>query len=161
MFERRLNAGDICTRIVSVAYPELSIEEAAHVMREQQVGCLVVVDERSQADRQVVSMLTDRDIVTGVVAAQKNPQTLRVAELMSTDVVTAREDDSVLELLATMQRKAVRRVPVVAQGNRLVGLAAIDDVFTVLAEAMGALAGAVAAARRHEQTSAGTPLRKT
>jgi CBS domain-containing protein len=157
MFERGLNAGDICTRIVSVAYRELSIEEAARVMRDQQVGSLVVVDERSKGDREVVGMLTDRDIVTGAVAAQKDPKTLRVAEVMSTAVVTAREDESVLELLAKMQRKAVRRIPVVAQGNRLVGVATIDDVLAVIAEAMGALAGAVGAARRHEQA---TPARR-
>jgi Mg/Co/Ni transporter MgtE len=57
-----------------------------------------------------------------------------------------------------MQRKAVRRVPVVGEGNRLVGIVAIDDVLAVIAEAMGALAGAVGAARRHEQTAPGTPL---
>lgn len=158
MFERKLTAGDICSRIVSVAYPELSIEEAARVMRDQQVGSLVVVEERSAADRQVVGVLTDRDIVTGVVAAQRNPQALRVADVMSSAVVTAREGDSVLELLAAMQRKGVRRVPVVDDGNRLVGMAAIDDVLAVIAEAMGALAGAVGAARRHEQTAPGTPL---
>ncbi len=158
MFERKLTAGDICNRVVSVAYPEVSVEEAARAMRDQQVGALVIVDERGAGERQVVGMLTDRDIVTGVVAAQKSPQALRVAEVMSSAVVTAREDDSVLELLATMQRKAVRRVPVVGEGNRFVGIVAIDDVLAVIAEAMGALAGAVGAARRHEQTAPGTPL---
>jgi len=102
MFERKLTAGDLCTRIVSVAYPELSVEEAARVMREQQVGCLVVVEERNAADRQVVGMLTDRDIVTQVVAAQKNPQAVRVADVMSRSVVSAREDDTVLELLGSV-----------------------------------------------------------
>ena len=160
MFERKLTAGDLCNRIVSVAYPELSVEEAARVMRDQQVGSLVVVEERNAADRQVVGMLTDRDIVTQVVAAQKNPQAVRVADVMSRAVVTAREDDSVLELLATMQRRGVRRMPVVGGGDRLVGMAAIDDVFAVIAEAMGALAGAVGAARRHEQTAPGAPLGK-
>ena len=160
MFERKLTARDVCTRIVSVAYPELSVEEAARVMREQQVGALVVVEERNAADRQVVGMLTDRDIVTQVVAAQKNPQAVRVADVMSRNVVTAREDDTVLELLAAMQRKGVRRIPIVGGGDRLVGVAAIDDVLPVVADAMGALAGAVGAARRHEQTAPGTPLRK-
>lgn len=160
MLERKLTAGDICTRIVSVAYPELSVEEAARVMRDQEVGSLVVVEERSADERQVVGMLTDRDIVTQVVAAQKNPQALRVADVMSRDVVTARESDTVRALLDAMQRKGVRRVPVVGEGERLVGVAAIDDVFAVIADAMGALAGAVGAARRHERTAPGAPLGK-
>jgi CBS domain-containing protein len=160
MFERKLTAGDVCIRIVSVAYPELSIDEAARVMRDQQVGSLVVVEERNAAARQVVGILTDRDIVTQVVAAQKDPQTMRVADVMSSAVVTAREDDTVLELLGAMQRKGVRRVPVLGAGDRLVGVAAIDDVLAVIADAMGALAGAVGAARRHEQTTPGTTLSK-
>ncbi|MCW5657276.1 MAG: CBS domain-containing protein [Burkholderiaceae bacterium] len=158
MFEHKLTAGDICTRIVSVAYPELSIDEAARVMRDQRVGSLVVVQERSTTDRHVVGVLTDRDIVTAVVATQKDPQTLRVADVMSASVVTARESDSVLDVLATMQRKGVRRVPVVDELHRLVGVVAIDDVLTVVAEAMGALANAVGAAQRHERSISGTPL---
>jgi len=64
------------------------------------------------------------------------------------------------QTLAIMQRKGVRRVPIVGGGDRLVGVAAIDDVLPVVADAMGALAGAVGAARRHEQTAPGTPLRR-
>jgi CBS domain-containing protein len=160
MFERKLTAGDICSRVVSVAYPELSVDEAARVMREQRVGSLVVVRERSTAQREVVGMLTDRDIVTQVVAAQKDPLSLRVGDVMSRDVVTAREDESVLDLLATMQRKGVRRVPVLAADNRLIGVAAIDDVLATIAEAMGALAGAVGSAGRHEHTAQGVVLGK-
>ena len=96
MFERKLTAGDICSRVVSVAYPAISVDEAARVMREQQVGSLVVVREHSAAQREVVGMLTDRDIVTRVVAAQKDPLSLRVGDVMSRDVVTAREDEPVI-----------------------------------------------------------------
>jgi CBS domain-containing protein len=160
MFERKLTAGDVCSRVVSVAYPELSIEEAARVMRDQQVGSLVIVEEHGAGERQVMGMLTDRDIVTHVVAAQRSPRGLRVADVMSTAVVTVRETDSVLEVLAAMQRKGVRRIPVLGEDNRLVGVVAIDDVFALIAEAMGALAGAVGAARRHEQTAPGMTLGK-
>ncbi|HTP73802.1 MAG TPA: CBS domain-containing protein [Burkholderiaceae bacterium] len=160
MFERKLTAGDVCSRIVSVAYPELSVDEAARAMRDQHVGSLVIVEEHGAELREVVGILTDRDIVTAVVAAQKDALALRVGDVMSRDVVTARDTDTVLELLAAMQRKGVRRVPIVGEDRRLVGVASIDDVFAVLAEAMGALAGTVAAARRHEQTSPGAVLGK-
>lgn len=151
MFNRKASVGDICTRVVSIAFPHLSIEEAARVMREQRVGSLVVVDEVAPEDRQVVGMLTDRDIALGVVAAQKDPSGLRVGDLMSRAVVSVREDDSVLDALATMRRKAVRRVPVVGPHDRLIGVLAIDDVLEVVAEEMQALAGAVLAAQRHEE----------
>lgn len=158
MIGRKLTAGDICNRIVSVAYRELSVDEAARVMRDQQVGSLVVVEERGTDRREVVGMLTDRDIVTQVVAAQKDPLTMRVGDVMSHDVATAHEDDSVLDLLAMMQRKGIRRMPVIGAYRRLVGMATIDDVLAVVADAMDALAGAVNAARRHERSQPGTTL---
>ncbi len=147
----QLTAGDICTRIVSIAWPSLAIEEAARVMREQHVGSLVVVEEIAPDDRRVVGMLTDRDIVTGAVAAQRELPGLRVADLMSREVVTVREQDSLLEALALMRRQAVRRVPVVGPHERLVGLLAADDILVLVADLMQALAAAVGAAQRHEQ----------
>ncbi|HJV71490.1 CBS domain-containing protein [Ideonella sp.] len=147
----QLTAGDICTRIVSIAYPALAIEEAARVMRDQHVGSLVVVEEIAQGERRVVGMLTDRDIVTGAVAVQRELPGLRVADLMNKEVVTVREQDSVLDVLATMRRKAVRRVPVVGPHGLLVGVVAIDDILELVAEQMQALASAVSSAQRHEQ----------
>lgn len=153
VFSRRVTVGEICTRIVSIASPGLSIEEAARVMRDQRVGSLVVVEEIAPDDRRVVGMLTDRDIATGIVAAQRDPHGLSVGDLMSRAVVTAREEDSVLDVLATMRRKGVRRVPVVAPSNRLIGVVAIDDVLELVAEEMQALAAAVTAAQRHDQAA--------
>lgn len=149
----QLTAGDICTRIVSIAYPSLAIEEAARVMRDQHVGSLVVVEEIAQDDRRVVGMLTDRDIVTGAVAVQRELPGLRVADLMNKEVVTVREQDSVMDVLAMMRRKAVRRVPVVGPHERLIGVVAIDDILELVAQQMQALASAVGAAQRHEQVA--------
>lgn len=154
MSSRKVNAGDTCTRIVSVAYPELSVEEAARTMCEQHVGSLVVVQEIVPAERQVVGMVTDRDLVTGVIAAQRDPQGLCVSDVMSRSVVTAREEDSLLDVLSSMRRRAVRRVPVVGPQDRLIGIVTIDDVLRLLAEEMQALAAAVAAAQRHEKSHA-------
>lgn len=155
MFHRQTRAGDICSRIVSIAYPALSVDEAARVMREQQVGCLVVVEEITEEERRVVGVLTDRDIVTGVVARQHDAQAVRVGDLMSRDVVSVREDDSLLDVLAAMRGKAVRRVPVVAAGDRLVGVIALDDVLEIVAQEMLALAAAISAAQRHERAARG------
>lgn len=149
MFSRKASVGDICTRIVSIAYPSLSVEEAARVMQRQHVGSLVVVEEASPDDRRVVGMVTDRDLVTAVLAAQRDPHGLAVADVMSRTVVTAGEDDSVLDVLAAMRRNAVRRVPVVGPQNRLIGIVTIDDVLQLVAEEMQALAAAVNAAQRH------------
>jgi CBS domain-containing protein len=148
-----LNAGDICTRTVTIAYPIMSIADAARVMREHHVGCLVVVEEATPDERIVVGMLTDRDIAIGAVAADRDPHSTRVGDLMSRNVATAREEDSMLDLLDDMRRKAVRRIPVTGPRGNLIGLVALDDVLEVLAQQMQAAARAIGASSRHEQTA--------
>ena len=154
-----MNAYELCQRNVVTVRRHEELATAAWMMRERNVGCLVVVEPAGTAGgEKPVGMLTDRDIVTQVVARQKDPLTIRIGDIMSRDVATAREDDSVLDLLAAMRRKGVRRMPVISADNRLVGLATIDDVFAVVAEAIDALSGAVAAAWRHERSQPGTTL---
>ena len=149
-FRTPLNAGDICTRAVTIAFPSMALNEAARIMRDRHVGCLVVVEERTLEDRVVVGMLTDRDIAIGVVAADRDPHGMRVGDIMSKGVISAREDDSLADLLSAMRRKGVRRVPVVSPQGSLIGLVALDDVLDVLAQEMKAVAEAVGAASRHE-----------
>lgn len=121
-------------------------------MREQHVGCLVVV-EQSGAGRRVLGMLIDRDIVTSVVAEAVDPSTLRVEDLMSTGVVTAREADARAEWLATMRRGGFRRLPVLDAQGALVGLVTLDDVLGILAEQMRAVALAIESGQWRERSA--------
>jgi CBS domain-containing protein len=147
-----LTAGDICSRMVTIAYPSLALNEAARLMRQRHVGCLVVVEELSATESLVVGVLTDRDIAMGVVAADRDPHGMRVGDLMSKDVVTAREQDSLLDVVAAMQRRKVRRIPVTGARDVLVGLVSLDDVLAAMAQQMLAVASAVSAAGKHERT---------
>lgn len=138
----RLTTGEICTRNVTIAFRQTALNGAARLMRENHVGCLVVVDEVA-GQRIVVGVLTDRDIVTAVVAADLDPSAVRVGEVMSTDLITAREDDSLIDLMRIMRRKGVRRVPVVGGQGELRGMATLDDVLSILAEELGLLVAAI------------------
>lgn len=138
----RLTTGEICTRNVSYAERAMPLLEAARLMREHHVGCLVVVDEEG-VRRKVVGVLTDRDIVVTVVARNVAPQTLTVGDVMSADPVTAREEDSLIDLMRTMRAKGVRRVPVVGAQGELIGIATLDDVLAVLTEELGLLVAAI------------------
>lgn len=145
-----LTAGEICTRVVVFTDRGMMLDEAARLMRTHHVGSLVVVEERSPTERIVVGMLTDRDLATAVVALERDPHAFRVGDIMSADVVTVREQDSVLDVLAIMRQKRVRRLPVTGARGELIGLVALDDVLAIVAEQMQALASAVGAAQRHE-----------
>ena len=134
-------AGEICSRIVTIGYPSMALNEAARLMRERHVGCLVVVEEVSPRESVVVGVLTDRDLALGVVAADRDPHGMRVGDIMTRDVVKVREEDSLADVLAAMQRKGVRRVPVTGPKDVLLGIVALDDVLEVLAQQMQAVAG--------------------
>ena len=145
-----LTAGEICTRTVVHADRGMLLDEAARLMRTHHVGTLVVVEERAPRERIVVGIVTDRDLATDIVALDRDPKAFRVADVMSEDLVTAREQDSVLDVLAAMRRKKVRRVPVTGARGELVGIVSSDDVLAIVAEQVQALAGAISASQRHE-----------
>lgn len=143
-----LTAGEVCTPDVVATERDTRVSEAARLMHTHHVGSLVVVDDLSPGKRRVVGMLTDRDITVAVVAAEQDPHRTRVGEIMSKDVVAARVEDSVLDLLELMRRKRVRRLPIIGSQGELIGILTLDDVMSVVAEEMHALAGAIGAARR-------------
>ena len=150
MMAETLNAGEICNRIVVVAERTMTVVGAAQRMREQHVGCLVVVDETASG-RVVIGMLTDRDIVTGVIAKAVDPAQLRVEDVMTTHVVTVQESTAFAELLAAMRRKGLRRLPVTDAKGALVGLVTLDDLLEIMAEQMRAVVQAIQSEQRRER----------
>ena len=145
-----LTAGEFCTRSVVFTDRGMLLDAAARLMRTRHVGSLVVVEERSPGERIVVGMLTDRDLATAVVALQRDPGAFCVGDIMSADVVTVREQDSLAHVLAVMRRRRVRRVPVTGERGELAGIVSVDDLLGVVTGQLQALAAAVGAAQRHE-----------
>jgi CBS domain-containing protein len=99
------------------------VAEAAKLMRDEDVGLAPVVE----GDR-LVGTLTDRDIAIRVVAEGKDPASTTVREVASTNVVTVSPEQDLDEALSLMAQHQVRRVPVVEQDGRLVGVVAQADV---------------------------------
>ncbi|HCY16212.1 MAG: histidine kinase [Curvibacter sp. GWA2_64_110] len=139
----RLTTGEVCTRSVTIAFKGTPLVDAARLMRAQHVGCLVVVEDGPASRRTVSGLLTDRDIVMAVVAPGLDPNTLSVGDVMSTDLVTAREDDSLIDLMRAMRAKGVRRMPVVGAQGELIGIATLDDVLAILSEELSLLVAAI------------------
>jgi CBS domain-containing protein len=101
----------------------------------------------------VVGVLTDRDIVTAVVAKEVDAATLTVEDVMSRDVFTALGEDSITDLLKTMRRKGLRRLPVTTAQGILVGLVTVDDVLPLLAKQLRDIALTIEAEQLREQRS--------
>ena len=99
------------------------VAEAARLMKTEDVGSLPVVE----GDR-LVGMVTDRDIVIRVVAAGNDVQSATVGEIASKDLVTIDPQQELDEALRLMAQHQVRRLPVVEEDGRLVGILAQADV---------------------------------
>lgn len=99
------------------------VSEAAQLMRDENVGLAPVVE----GDR-LVGTLTDRDIAIRVVAEGRDPQSTPVREVASTDLVTLDPEQELGEALRLMAQHQVRRLPVVEEDGRLVGVVAQADV---------------------------------
>ena len=102
---------------------EKPVAYAAKMMRDEDVGLAPIV----QGDR-LVGTLTDRDIAIRVVAEGRDPESTTVREVASTDLVTIDPEQSLDEALRLMAQHQVRRLPVVEEDGRLVGVLAQADV---------------------------------
>ena len=149
MMREAATAGDLCTRQVVVAPPSLSVDEAARVMRERHVGCIVVV-EQGDGGRLPIGILTDRDIVLAVVAKDADAKTLRIGDVMTATVASVRETDTLYDVLSIMRSRGVRRVPVTGPHGVLAGILTMDDVLNALAGQLQALGMVVGRERRQE-----------
>jgi CBS domain-containing protein len=144
--------GEICNREVVFAEKVLSVVDAAQLMRKHHVGDLVVVEEKD-GRKHPVGIVTDRDIVVEVVAAEVNPDALKVGDIMSLEVATVHESEGLFEALRYMRDKGVRRMPVVDREGGLVGILTLDDLLSLLAEEMSELAKLVSHERQREATA--------
>lgn len=99
------------------------VAHAARMMKDEDVGLAPIVE----GDR-LVGTLTDRDIVTRVVAEGRDPQSVAVGDVASTSLVTIDPQQDLDEALQLMARNRVRRLPVVEQDGRLVGVVAQADI---------------------------------
>ena len=113
---------DVMTPGVRTVSPSQSLAEAAAVMKGEDVGSVPVVE-----DDRLAGIVTDRDIVIQAVAERRDPQTVKVDEVASRQLVTVEPEQDLDEALALMARHQVRRLPVVEAG-RLVGMLAQADV---------------------------------
>jgi len=100
-----------------------SVAYAAKMMRDENVGLAPIVE-----GNRLVGTVTDRDITIRVVAEGKNPESTKVTEIASTELVTVEPKQDLDEALRLMAKHQVRRLPVVEEGGRLVGVVAQADV---------------------------------
>ena len=137
------NARDIMNPNPEIISTDLTVADAAKKMAEKGIGAAPICNSEGRLE----GMLTDRDIVTKVIATGKDPAQTKVSEVaQGTEVVTIGADDSVDEAVRTMKDHKVRRLPVI-DGHRVVGMISQGDLAQHLPEEKaGDLVEAISAA---------------
>lgn len=135
-----MTVGKFCNREVIIAEKDRGIAEIAKLMRSHHVGDVVIVATSDDAQTKPIGILTDRDIVIELIAADVPLDSVSAGDVMSYELITAREEDSIWDTLQRMRAKGVRRIPVVNDAGELQGILSIDDLLELFAEELNLLA---------------------
>lgn len=106
--------------------PTDSVLKAAQKMKKQNVGSIPVTD--AEKTRKLVGIVTDRDLALQVVATGLDPKSVKVAEVMTGKVFTCLANDDIKVAIAKMAKHQLRRIPVVDQDQKLVGIISQADL---------------------------------
>lgn len=115
-------ARDVMTPGAMICGVHDTAADAARVMKQHSIGDVIVFD-----NGQLCGIVTDRDIVVRVIAEGRDPNSTPLRDICSSDVVTVRPDEDASNVVQLMMRRAVRRIPVVDDGN-VVGIVTMGDL---------------------------------
>jgi CBS domain-containing protein len=144
-----MNIKDIMSKDIKIAEPGAHLNEIAQMMQEHGCGCIIIAK-----DDRLVGVITDRDIVIRCVSKSHNPNKIKAEEIMSPKILYCRDTDEITDTALNMTRNLVRRLPVLDENKRLVGivslcdLAANSDDYSICGKALGH----ICAVLDHKQT---------
>jgi CBS domain-containing protein len=110
-------------RDVELVPPDETVQSAAQIMEDLDAGSIIIGENGMPT-----GILTTRDIIIRIVAPGGDARTLRVGEVMSTELVTCRENDDAARIASMMVERQIRRVPVVDAAGKLVGIVRLEDI---------------------------------
>lgn len=117
---------EIMTKNPECCLPSDTVMQAAQLMKSEDVGPIPIVADRD--GNKLAGIVTDRDLAVKVIAEARDPNTTRLEDVMSGDVVSCNENDDVEQVLKLMKENQFRRIPVVGENDRLLGIIAQADV---------------------------------
>jgi CBS domain-containing protein len=132
---------------VRTILPSATVAEAARLMCEESVGALVITDASAVTP---LGVITDRDLVW-MIAEGLDPQQATVDQFVRGSLQTIHLSDSLSDATQKMRQSGVRRLPIVDQENRLLGVVALDDILVLLGREMSDIAAAITSGFEHER----------
>ena len=144
-----MKIGEYCKRCVVSITSKSDAADASKLMRAGHVGFLIVYREGDEL-KKPVGVLTDRDLVLGVLARDIDPHSVTVDDVMTRQPLIATEADELSDTLRAMRLTGIRRVPVVDARGALTGIMALDDALDVVTGLMCDITGSIKSEQRQE-----------
>jgi len=116
---------DVMVEEVITVKPDTKVKDAVKLMNENEIGCLVV-----KKNGKPIGIITERDILKKIVYQSKNPEQVRVLEVMSEPLVVGKVDMDLEEAARLMLKRNVKKLPIV-EGEKLIGLITLTDIVRV------------------------------
>lgn len=121
---------------------DANLEDVANLMREKNVGSVIVVEDKD-TNPVPTGIITDRDMVTRLIAKDVNLDEVSVKDVASSPLVVIKDSQGLQQSLEAMENKGVRRAPVVDREGKLVGIISIDDILVGMIDKLESLASII------------------
>jgi CBS domain-containing protein len=119
---------DVMTEDLVFCTPGDTVSKVAQLMKREDIGPVLIVD--NEQSKTLVGIVTDRDLAIKVVGEGRDPQNTRVEDVMTRKLITCHADDNFENALKAMAQYQLRRIPVVGENMKLVGIISQADVAT-------------------------------
>ena len=119
---------EVMTKNPVCCLPDDTVSTVAKLMKSEDIGPVPIIE--NEQTRKLVGIVTDRDLALKVVANGRDPKSTKAEEVMTREVVTCRAEDDLQNALDAMSGHKLRRIPVIDNNNRIVGIIAQADVAT-------------------------------
>ena len=139
---------DFATDAVAVVETETTALAAAKLMRKHHVGALGVVEGREES--RPVGIVTDRDLVLALMAEGLDPEVFTAGDIMSVELVVAGPEMDAMDAVQLMRTNRLRRLVIVDDAGRLVGIVTMEDLLELLTRELAALTAGVIGSRDRE-----------
>jgi len=119
---------DVMTEELVFCTPGDTVSKVAQLMKREDIGPVLIVD--NEQSKTLVGIVTDRDLALKVVGEGRDPKNTKVEDVMTRKLITCHADDNVENAMKAMDQYQLRRIPVVDENMKLVGIISQADVAT-------------------------------
>jgi len=122
---------DIMSRNIVYVSPDNNIQQVADIMRDKSIGVVLILGQ----DERLEGMISERDIITKVVAFKLDPSEIRVRDIMSRNLITGNQDMTDMEASMLMSEKSIKKLPILENG-KVIGIITQTDLMKVTLDRM-------------------------